>query len=106
MNKTKTKYIEAYIYAKTLNQITKHTPHNNINLSLNNNILRGEKLSNELLEICEEKIKNLKLDDLSFLVLKKELEKPTTYENSFSVNYKKICEMLTDYDNYLNIVTS
>lgn len=106
MRNNKIKYIEAYIYAKTLNQITKHTNTNNQSKELSDNINRGFKLSENLLAVCEEKIKKLKLDDLSFLVLKKELEKPTTYENSFSVNYKKICEMLTDYDNYLNIVTS
>lgn len=104
MKNNKLKYIEAYIYAKTLNQISNNTKAKDTESQLK--ILQAIKISEALLLDCEEKINKLKLNDISFLVLKNELEKSNLYNNPFEKNYKKICEMLNNYNNYYSIVNT
>ena len=104
MKNKKLKYIEAYIYAKILNQISSNTTAKDIQSQ--ETIERAKIISKNLLTCCEEKIKKLKLNDVSFLVLKNELESESLYHNNFEKNYKKLCEMLNSYNSYYKIINT
>ena len=100
----KLKYIEVYIYAKILNQISLNTKAKDIQSQ--EKLDQAKIISKDLLNFCEEKIKKLKLNDVSFLVLKNELENESLYNNSFEKNYKKLCEMLSNYNDYYKILST
>lgn len=104
MKNKKLKYIEAYIYAKILNQISSNTIAKDIQSQ--EKIDNAKAISKNLLIYCEEKINKLKLNDVSFLVLKNELESESLYHNCFDKNYKKICEMLNNYNDYYKIINT
>jgi len=92
MNKKKLKHIEDYIFAKTLNLIAKNTIVSRENEENFNLVCLSLKKSEELLTASFEKIKELKLDNVSFLVLKKELESANIYSNQ-ERNLLKLKEM-------------
>ena len=104
MKNKKLKYIEAYIYAKTLNQISLNTKAKDVQSQ--ERITQAKVISKDLLISCEEKINQLKLNDVSFLVLKNELERENLYHNGFEKNYKKICEMLNNYSTYYKLIST
>lgn len=104
MKKTKLKLIESYIYAKTLYMLTKKMNENEdyfSNQNLVNDLITKSKM---LLNICEQKIIHLKLNNISFLILKKELESCKIVNNN-EIVLKKIREMLKNYSNHFNFVT-
>ena len=102
MKKEKLKLIEAYVYAKTLNQISNNTISVCDN-QINSMIEKAKQLSSTLLKNCEQKIIDLNLDNLSFKILKKELES-ANYKNSFYVNFEKMTSMLENYTHYNNLI--
>jgi hypothetical protein len=102
MKKEKLKLIEAYVYAKTLNQISNNTISVCDN-QINSMIEKTKQLSSTLLKNCEQKIIDLNLDNLSFKILKKELE-TANYKNSFYVNFEKMTSMLENYTHYNNLI--
>ena len=105
MRKHKLEFIEAYIYAKTLYLICENTKTTGQIKCIKDAVIRANEMSHELLVSCEKKIKVLKLFTPSFLLLKKELEDNTIYQNDTIVNYTKICEMIKHYDKYLKLVS-
>ena len=92
MNKRKLKHIEDYIFAKTLNLIAKNTIVSRENEENFNLVNQALEMSEMLLEKTCNKITSLKLDDVSFLVLKKELESANIYSNQ-ERNILKLKEM-------------
>ena len=80
MRKKKLKIIEDYIFAKSLNLLAKNTnvSRENIeNFTFLNKVLT---ISETLLKLAEQKIQKHKLNNVSFLILKNELE-------SIKINY-------------------
>ena len=74
MKKEKLKLIEAYVYDKTLNQISNNTISVCDN-QINSMIEKAKQLSSTLLKNCEQKIIDLNLDNLSFTVFMSTLKK-------------------------------
>lgn len=105
MRKRKLECIEAYIYAKTLYLISENTKTAGQIKCIRDAVNRANEMSYDLLNCCEKRIKILKLYTPSFLLLKKELEDETLYKNDTIINYTKICEMIKNYDKYLNLVS-
>ena len=93
MKKTKLKCIEDYIFAKTLNLLAKNTVVSRENAE-NFKLLQYSLIkSQELLETSIKKINQQKLNNVSFLVLKQELEQSSIYSNT-ERNLTKIKEMI------------
>ena len=92
MKKSKLKCIEDYIFAKTLNLIAKNTIVSRENQEIFNLVNFALTKSNELLNESLEKINKMKLNDISFLILKKELETANIYSNQ-ERNITKLKEM-------------
>ena len=103
MKKNKLKIIETYVYAKTLNLISTNTSTKNQSKEIVAVINSATEMSSYLLSFCENKINSEKLNDVSFLVLKNELES-CNYNRSTIDNYLKICTMIKQYNNYVNFV--
>ena len=93
MNRKKLKCIDDYIFAKTINLMAKNTNVSRENAENFNLINTVKKQSDNLLIILNKKISSLKLNNISFLVLKKELEDEKLYLDS-NKNLNKIKEML------------
>jgi len=93
MKKSHLECIENYIFAKTLNLIAKNTNVSRENaenyLIVNYALNKSEELLADILK----KINKLNLNNISFDVLKKELENANIYSNQ-EQNLKKIKEML------------
>ena len=93
MNKKKLECIEHYIFAKTLNLVAKNTIVSRENTEKYNLVEQALNKSEELLLACEKQINKAKLNDISFLILKKELESANIYNNQ-ERNLKKLKEMI------------
>lgn len=104
MKKQKLQFIEAYVYAKTLNLLSNNTSFNSDN-HIKNIIEKTKTLSLTLLKNCEQKINDFNLNNLSFEVLKSELEN-ANYKNTFYVNFEKMTNMLENYSYYKNLITN
>ena len=104
MRKKKLDIIETYIYAKTLNLISSNELPKNYGASMINIMKNANFLSKELLTCCEEKLNRHKLKNLSFMVLKKELE-DSKHNQGPIMNFLKTCQMIKKYDYYKKMVT-
>lgn len=103
MHKKKLDIIETYIYAKTLNLISSNQIPKNYGKPIRSVVKNANNLSNNLLVCCEEKLNKYKLNNISLLVLKKELE-TSIYDKGPIMNFLKICQMIKKYDYYKTLV--
>ena len=97
MKKQKLLLIESYIYAKTLFIFTNNASiifHDySIHLSINNIKTKAK----TLLDLCEKKIYELRLNNASFLILKKELESANEIIDK-TILLRKINNLKDDYN--------
>ena len=95
MRRKKLKYIEDYIFAKSLNLLVKSTNVSRENIKKAPFLSKALDISKQLLEQSERQIKINKLNDISFLLLKEELESiKFNQDDEYKIN--KIKSMLTN----------
>ena len=73
MKSGKMKLIETYVYAKTLNEISKSTAMQSPSKQIADLAKNASNMSKMLLDACEQKINSRKLNNASFLLLKQQL---------------------------------
>ena len=103
MRKKKLEIIESYIYAKTLNLISSNAIPQNYGNPMISIVENANNMSKALLSSCEEKLNKYKLNNISLMVLKKELESSNLNQGPI-MNFLKICQMIKKYDYYKAIV--
>ena len=102
MKKNKLNTIEAYIYAKKLHLLSSSiTPQS---LEEKNLITNTISVAEKLLDLCKNKILEQKLNNDSFLVLKKELES-SNYSFPNNEGLRILKSMLDEYKKYQAFVS-
>ena len=94
MRRRKLKLIEDYIFAKSLNLLAKNTIVSRENIENFNLVTKALIISDNLLIQAKNEIIKNKLNNLSFLILEKELN-AINYNKSEDLKLKKIKEMLS-----------
>lgn len=97
--------IEVYVYANQIQGLSNYVYMQNSesNKLVSDFGMFAEQLSNNLLKMCEKKIKKNKMSSISFLVLKKELSSFKFY-SSKERNLTFLCSLLEKYNFYENVL--